>query len=274
MNKSDRKKLLAVMLLTDGMLTKTKSPRIMFFSNDETLMNLFRNLIEKIYNTTPTSFFKYKNGYRVIYARKEHIKIMDDLLTLSPSYKTSPNNLSVEDYNNLPQPSLSFMNNCDKELLNRAINIAMAAEGSICVTRRENGTIRGILRFACGHPTLVKYWQKLFQRAGIKLDIDTYYKVWSGISGLRIVDSSEIEKFYKIGGFLDNVKICRGKRFKGISKNKVLEAFINFKKRRIIRYYKLDDNEFWSIFKESWGTEAHLNGNTLFNDRNGQTGRT
>src|SRR3989344_6267299 len=102
------KHLLAVLLLTDGMLTKNNQPRITYFSNDLVLHEIFQTLMSSLYNTKISSFFKEGNGCRTIYARKEHLSAMDDLLKLSPSYKTSPIGYSsIEEYMKSPQPTLS-----------------------------------------------------------------------------------------------------------------------------------------------------------------------
>ena len=241
----NNKALIGVMLLTDGMLTKTNQPRMTYFSNDMILHNKFQTLINTTYNTSITSFFAEKNGHRTIYARKEHLSVMDDLLKLSPSFKTSPGYISKEEYCNKPQPTLSFLDKCNRKTKIAAINIAMSAEGSIEIIRRENGSIKGVLKLACSHPALVEEWRALFSEFRIKFNIMKDRNIWSGIHGLRTTRSDYILKFYELGGFVNKVKIHRGKRFKNVEKNRVLEAFVKFKKAGIKEYTKLDDQSFW-----------------------------
>lgn len=244
----EQKKLIGVLLLTDGMLTlKKKRIEMAYFGNDKILHYIFQKLIKNVYNTKPTSFIRKSNGFKTVYRRDEHRMIAKDLLSLSPSFKSTPKGISVKKYIKVKQPSLKFLMSSQKYVKIFAIRLAMSAEGSITIYRRESGSIGCNLRFACTHKNLTNQWKHIFNELGIDFEINKDKSTWSGLHGLQTTKRENIVKFYELDGFIDNVKINRG-NLKGIEKNKLLNIFINFIKNKPNNYTKLKNDSFWKLF--------------------------
>jgi len=228
------KKLLAVMLLTDGMVSKNN---LVFFNNDLCLHNIFKELIVLSYDYTKT--YVRKKGLNCYKSLCNSRGIVKDILNLSPTYKTTANTF----------PSLSFLRNSNRKILISAVRLAMSTEGAISITRRKwNGSIRGELTFACAHPQLLCEWQEVFRILGVVLNTVNDKYNWANVHGIRTTDSKIIEQFYNLGGFIEGNIIHRGRRFKDASKNSILEAFIKFKKTKFLNYCRLNDVQFWQLF--------------------------
>ena len=233
-NSEDAKKILAVMLLTDGMVTKNS---LIFFNNDLCLHNIFEELIKLSYAYGKIYTHKKRpNCYKSFCNSRNIVK---DMQNLSFTYKTTAGTL----------PNLSFLMRSNKETLINAIKLVMSAEGAISITRRKwNGSIRGELTFACAHPDLLKQWKQIFEKVGLRMNIVHDKYNWAGIHGLRTTNSNIIKRFYELGGFVEGNTIHRGLRFKNCSKNSILEAFIKFKKGDFSNYCQLNDKQFWRLF--------------------------
>lgn len=73
----------------------------------------------------------------------------------------------------------------------------------------------------------------------------------TGLNGLQTVSQKDMMTFWKLGGFIPNVRIYRGVRFRGFEKNAVLNAFCKFirmeKSKELGEYSKLENDKFWEI---------------------------
>lgn len=213
------------MLLTDGTIYRNC---VEFATKDETLRDLF-SFLSKI-NGAKRIFCKRVNGiYKVYFFDKTIIR---KLKKISPSYKTAPSrNQSKEDYLKESQPTLKKFFKLPKKVIIECIRIAMSCDGNISVRISPKSTkikLRPELTLNCGHPILVKEWKKLFSLVGIEMKIQKNRGVWGGFRGVSTEDKSEIEKFYKLGGFIKNVRVSgKSKRFKGIEKNKILKKCLH-----------------------------------------------
>ena len=151
-------KLLAVFLLTDGYMRKGGG--IELICTDKILQNYFLALIREKYGLTPTNNMYMKRGKETIV----HSTLAAlDLLKLSPSYKTSPRNCTSEKYFQGAQPSLSFLENEEVDVLKEIIRIAMSTDGTISAEFPRN-MVYPKLEFACAHPILIKEWQAIFDK--------------------------------------------------------------------------------------------------------------
>ncbi|MDI6807182.1 MAG: hypothetical protein QMD14_05260 [Candidatus Aenigmarchaeota archaeon] len=65
------------------------------------------------------------------------------------------------------------------------------------------------LTLNCAHSHLVKEWKRLFNLAGIKMKIQKNKLTWGGFRGISTERREEIKKFYKLGGFINKVKISK-----------------------------------------------------------------
>lgn len=101
--KDQLSKLIAVMLLTDGTITFPKLGRryrkgryrsVVAFGGGEKLNHkIFADLMKYTFDINPSSFcIEVGNGYfMTIYERQDVKPVIEQLMTLSPNYKKSPN---------------------------------------------------------------------------------------------------------------------------------------------------------------------------------------
>jgi len=210
-------KLLAVFLLTDGYMKKGGG--VMLICTDEVLQNYFLTLIKESYGLTPTVNAYMKKGKETIVHSKA---VASKLLELSPSYKTCPWNINPKTYFQGPQPSLSFLENEEIDVLKEVIRIAMSTDGTASAEFPRN-MVYPKLEFACAHPILVKEWQVIFDKAGIKTYLLQSKITWSKVKGLGIKELNSIRRFIEIDGFIEGVKITgKSRYYAGITKNNLL----------------------------------------------------
>lgn len=220
--KIDLKKIIAIALLTDGYLSSKDCYRINFYSKDIVLKNYIHNILDNISNYQINSYFdKKKKGH---FVRLCDIGLANELLNFCPNYKTSPSvNQEIDDYMKEAQPTIKFLKNSNKETKILCLRMAFSTDGSISLNK--NGGYE--LNLACYHPKLCLEWQELIEEFKINAKIGKDKKEWGGVDGLRIYDLESITKFFRLGGFIDGVKISnKSKFYKGIEKNKLLRAIV------------------------------------------------
>jgi hypothetical protein len=210
-------KLLAIFLLTDGYMKNGGG--IMLICTDEVLQNYFLALIKESYGLAPTVNAYMRKGKETIVHSKD---VASKLLKLSPSYKTCPWNINPKTYFQEPQPSLSFLKNEEIDVLKEIIRIAMSTDGTISAEFPRN-MVFPKLEFACAHPILIKEWQAIFDKVGIKTFLQRSNITWSKVKSLGIKELNSIRRFIEIGGFIEGVKITgKSKYYAGITKNDLL----------------------------------------------------
>lgn len=228
--------LLAIMLITDGCVSDNI---IEFTSKDKTLRDFYVYLCRL--NGVKKIFCRKANDiYRIYFFDKTTIK---KLKRISPSYKTSPSrNQKINEYFKEPQPTLKKFFKLPKKIIKECIRIAMSCDGNISIRILTHSTkikLRPELTLNCAHPFLVKEWKKLFKIVGIKMKIQKNKCVWGGIRGISTEKIEEIEKFYKLGGFINKVKISKkSKRLGGVEKNKVLAKCLKIKYLKNLKEFK------------------------------------
>lgn len=215
-------KLLSVFLLTDGYMRGGGG--IMLISTDEILHNYFLTLLKEAYNLTPTvnSFMK-KSKETIVWSKS----VTSRMLELSPTFKTYPRDCRLECYYQGPQPSLSFLENEDIDVLKEVIRIAMSTDGTVNVEFPRN-MVYPKLEFSCAHPVLLYQWKQIFKKVGIRSFIIKSKITWSKIRGIGIKELKSVRRFLEIGGFIEDVKITgKSKYYKGLSKNLLLRLIID-----------------------------------------------
>jgi hypothetical protein len=218
-------KLLAVFLLTDGYMRKGGG--IELVCTDKILQDYFLALMKEKYGLAPTNNMYMKRGKETIV----HSTLAAlDLLKLSPSYKTSPWNCTSEKYFQGAQPSLSFLENEEIDVLKEVIQIAMSTDGTVTAEFPRN-IVYPKLEFSCAHPLLIKEWQKIFTRIGMKTFLQRSNITWSKMKSLRIKELNSIRRFIEIGGFIEGVKITgKSRYYAGITKNDLLGLLFTMNK--------------------------------------------
>jgi len=234
-NQENKKKLLLIMIITDGYFGfRRKYPKISYYSNDKILIKIFVDLMKSSFGILPSY---YGTNY-IEYTKMQEVKqIYFELRKLCKDIQKQSKKIS-----------LKFLKESSIDVIIAAVRLAMSTEGSMSVSRKPNGAIRGKLAFACANPKLCEEWLDIFKLANIRMIIGKDKTVYSGIHGLQIVREDDILNFENIGGFIEGVKVQRG-RFKNWTKNAVLntyKSFINQKRNGKFRMYtKMPQKLFW-----------------------------
>ena len=240
-SEEDCKRLLTVMLLTDGYFGFVNGcyPKFAYYSNDSILLDIFEKLFLKAYGMK-----RSHRGASEVYYKQ-----------ISPCTNAySDLTATCGDFNKKTCPDLHFLSTCNREVRRFALRLGMSAEGYVSVSRKDNGSLRTLLGFACANEKLGEAWAKLFRDEGVNMRLRRDAHVSTGIHGIETVAHDDIIAFERFGGFLDGVRIQKGKRFKGVDKNAVLRACVAFIKRireKQLRGYTADsDAVFWNRIGE------------------------
>lgn len=220
--------LIATMLLTDGHVYKRRKIYEVGFSSKSTVLSdLFLELVYLWNDKFNFSRYKDKNGVLRNYA---YLPENNDIVNLIPSYKTSPRKQTKTEYFNEAQPSLDFLSKQDRIYKIICSRIALSTDGclSIHFNRRKNRTrVSGKLMLSCAHPFLCKEWKRIFSDIGLNFQIVSGKNKWGGIVGLYCYKKTDIEKFYKYGGFIEGVTISgKSRYFTGKEKNELLKRYL------------------------------------------------
>lgn len=222
-SEKESKYLLISMILTDGSAYFIGNrPRLAYYGNDKILHSIFESLLLKIYGLKPT----YSNKDRTVYSIKRVIKVYNDLIKITKVLSKNDDSIDI-----------SSLLNSSKKCQNFMTRLIMSAEGSITITRNDKGSIRGNLGFACANLKLCEQWRKLFNLNNIRMAVRADKAVYTGIHGLEVINHESIRNFAAMGGFVDSVKVQRG-RFKGHNKNDVLQALTKFYDKIASEEYK------------------------------------
>ncbi|MBT3582532.1 hypothetical protein HN510_01815 [Candidatus Woesearchaeota archaeon] len=233
----DKKKLIAVMLLTDGYIAIIRNhPKISYYGSDKILHDIFKYLINSTYNTSESNF--YWRNFSTDYFKKENMNIYEDMYKLSSSFRS-----------NSKESTVSFLFGLDRDIKILAIQLAMAAEGSISISRRDTGTRRGDLALACTSPTMCNEWKKLFEEFNIHFKIKKNKLTSTGLHGLQAIRQESIKNFYKNINFLPQSYANRARRFKGKEKRNILKMYCDFidniAKEKFKTYTRWNNITFW-----------------------------
>jgi len=243
-NKEDKKKLLVVMIITDGYFgIDKKYPNISYWSNDKILIKIFIDLMKGAFGIIPS----HQEWNNVSYSKSQEVKsIYFELIKLCRDIKKQSEKISLD-----------FLKESSNDVVIAAIRLAMSTEGSLSISRKLNGSIRGKLAFACANPKLCGEWSEVFKLLNIRMNVGKDKNVYSGVHGLQTVREDDILNFEKTGGFIDYVKVQRGYRFKQFNKNDVLKAYTNFIKNKregkLKLYTKMSPESFWEKIEKYAG---------------------
>lgn len=230
-NEDNTLPLISSLLFTDGCLYKNrKGYEISYYGTDKTLHKIFADLIWCNFKMRPSSYMiKCGSVLRTKYINK---KIAEKMLELSPSYKTKPSSHEKweEFLNTSDKPNLDFLKNYNIKIAREFIRLAMCADGCISVSNKQT-KIFFTLILACSHPSLVEDWSKLFDRVGIKNKI-VHGSGKTKIGGVKGIEDC-LFKFYKIGGFIEGVKVCVHRSpLYSIEKQKILAKAVELLKKQ------------------------------------------
>ena len=218
--------ILTTILLTDGSADYGYG-MVRLASSDQTLREIFTDLLNEL-SLNPRETKDSRNTIKIIFSRNEKVRtVLDEVYTRTPTTKHQPQRGTEnwEIYSKQKQPSLSFLFNRPKELIELCFRIGLSLDG--CVTESNaRGKKRPALYLVCFHPTLVKEWMKISEMIGLNMKLNG--------NRIRTRSVNLAEKFLKMGGFIEGVKICsKSKNFEGTEKNQrlkyLLEHYYNSK---------------------------------------------
>jgi hypothetical protein len=231
---------LLVMLLTEGSVSEAaRSWKISFKNKSNIFVKLFVNYFKKLYGTSPR-IIRTKDGTYLAYIYST--EIAKKLLSSVDSFRTKACTekplctlylkqkeehlkecviFDGKPYHKIVLPKTLF--NLPLKERREIVKILVSAEGHIVFSkisgRRPNEIVRKIL-ITCFHPLLREQFKKLIESCGIKCSLE-------GRNRIRISGKDNLIKFRKEIGFLPEIKVSKGKVWKGISKQRLLSLLIN-----------------------------------------------
>ena len=214
--------ILTTFLLTDGSADYGHG-MIRLSSSDEIMRKIFTDLLNEL-NLEPRETKDNRNGIGVIFARNNRVrKMLDEVYKRTPTTKHQPQRGTEnwEIYLKQKQPSLLWLYERPKELKELCFRIAMSTDGSVFSCRRRNFSVGPELNLICFHPTLLKDWHNISKSLDLKMYLSN--------KRLRTRSVKTAQKFLKIGGFIEGIKICskgKSKRYQGLEKQKRLKNLL------------------------------------------------
>jgi len=250
--KNQRLKLLAIILLSDGYVHKTKgkvnSIRLTTVDYNKCQHKLFCELCLSLFKKKPKiySSLNRRNVTSELFSRN----IEKTIYSLSPTYQTSPSkNLPQEEYLKVNQPTIRFLDNEPLNFKFLALLMYFDFDGSISPALKlkkkrdyKNGKLYIYyqvqleieIRIAETNPNLNTELIKICGNLGIKANRALNKRNWSGIEGLRISKINDIKKFIS-NDVITTVKIsAKSNRFKGITKSSIFKSI-----HQILKYFPL-----------------------------------
>lgn len=228
LNKSQLLKLLAIIAMSDGCVKGDRSYKRKLGLNTHPGSIQQHELLDYLGKQTIGKGIKsYKRKY--LESRIHSVKLIKQLLQISPIYKTSPYKEEIKKYLSSIQPSLKFILNENKKVLWLAFRMWFDFEGCVIPRFRlakkvDRGYFYYDLAFlseifmAGANPTLVNNLIELSNKLGFKAVMHKDKRNWSGIGGLRIYRKKDLIKFTKLGP-ITNVKVSsKSPRFNGFTK--------------------------------------------------------
>lgn len=217
--------ILTVFLLTDGSADYSYGMARLTHS-DPTALEIFTDILNEL-NLNPRETVDSRNGLKTVFSRNEKTrKVLDEIYTRTPTTKHQPQRGTEnwEIYLKTKQPSLSFLYNRPKKLIELCFRIGLSLDGCVTTAKSKNLAVRPSLQLTCFHPTLIKEWQKISEMIGLNLT--------NNIIRIRTRSINSAEKFLEMGGFLEGTKLCsKSKHYSGVEKNKRLKDLLE-------NYYK------------------------------------
>lgn len=239
-------KFLAVIALSDGSINQGKDCRreLRLVTHKDSVQQhkLFNYLSKKVLNKEIISY-NYKN---FLSSRVYSTKFINDLLKLSPEYKTTPGKDTKKEFLSKPQPTLKFILNETLDIQMLAFRMWFDFEGSVIpYFRLAKKSDRGKyfsydlaflyeIFLAETNPNLVKDLVQLSNNLGFKASIMKTKRNWIGIQGIRIYRKEDLLKFTKFGPITDVKVSKKSPRLNGFTKRSVCLAT-----RKILKWKKI-----------------------------------
>lgn len=232
------KKVLATMVLTGGTVYANPDSNkycVRYYGKSTVLHQIICALARRIYNvqTEPARWIT-RNSYVTQIYRKG---IVEDLLALSPTYNTRNRSHNNEEN---AFPTAAFLLDAPLDVVREAVRVGASANGGVRYTieplPRSDGRYHIRPQFTFGHLSpkpLLDDYRAVLERVGIHTTPVMDGRFGKGFLRSRSWDTCAAFKW--IGGFIDNVKVHRG-RYSRLDRNDVLQ--------RALTFYRSEGNSF------------------------------
>lgn len=228
------KRILAAMVLTGGTVyahAKSNKYSVRYYGKSIILHKVFSSLVGRIYGVIaePTRWGTRSSYVTQVY-RKE---IVEDLLMLSPTYNTRNGHWDGDEG---LCPNATFLEESPIDVINEAVRLGASSNGSVRYSVEpiadSDGRcqVRPQFTFAYLSPKpLLQDYQKALDRVGIHTAQMMDNRFGKGFLLGRSWDALTV--FSSIGGFIDGVKVERG-RYCGLERNGVLRGLLAFRRNQ------------------------------------------
>lgn len=244
-------KLLAVIVLAEGYMdTKKRYIRLLTVGNKQQHL-LFKYLCTILFNKTPLLCVYLRGNKKIIVSTLHSATALEELLTLSPNYKTTPGLQTKSEYLQNPQPTLSFL--LDESIIMKqlALRILFDFDGSLCYTfklkskkdKKKNKMYQyyqiqfeAEFRIAETNPSSVSDIRRLCLSLGLSARIKQDKRNWSKLQGIEISKIKDVQKIALLGP-ITNVKISdKGTVNRGFTKRFLCNKLAKFLKNNKLSY--------------------------------------
>tara|TARA_Y100000294_G_C8553943_1_gene336464 strand:+ start:512 stop:1996 length:1485 start_codon:yes stop_codon:yes gene_type:complete len=221
------------LLLTDGSMHKSKYSYYFDFGSvpkNKKLHDIFADSLYFTLNKYPCMYFSPRQDDFSMTSFIPDFKKAEEILNICNTVKTGPaSKQNKEDFLTEVQPSIDYLFKCNKETKKMALRLWFCTEGSISLNRaRKRDKIRARLNLACAHPKLIAQLETLLSSFNVQMNIVRNNDTWSGYIGLDTTGKNSILNFLRIGGFLSGIYVQNSKYHRGIEKQKLLLAILEY----------------------------------------------
>jgi len=195
---------------------------------------------------------------------KKYKKILEDLLTFTPTFKTTPKGETVEEFRRKQQPTFEFLFNEPRWFKEIAVRLIFDLEG--CVVSRvsvKKKTYKNIqyfqfqfesfLSISLTNPVLVAQLKEILSSLGFSFNIKKDSRKWSKIEGLITFKKKDVIHFLEIGGFLTPVKVSKSEREGVDNNNSFFKQALLYTACEIIKNYNTSKHFRTKLEAEKWG---------------------
>jgi len=179
------------------------------------------------------------NYYELLSSELTVSKHINEIYSLSKTFKTSPGRMTKECYLNSEQPTIKYLFKETKLVKEMALRLWFDFDGSIAPNfklkrklDKKNGKIYKYfqIQFECEisiaetNPKLASELVRLCEMIGIKARLKNDKRKWSGIDGVSISSLESVKKFVKLGPVTDVIISSKSNRFNDLQKKHVCKA--------------------------------------------------
>jgi len=268
LTQTQAKKLICVISLTDGYgsINKGRGEWKLETIPNEELHNLVHDLFLFCYGLKVSSRRMHKKYQATEIKGKKYRKILEDLLTFTPTFKTTPKRETIEEFKKKQQPTFEFLLNEPRWFKEIAVRLIFDLEGCIVsrvsVKRKSYKSMQyfqsqfeSFLSISITNPTLVVQLKEILFSLGFSFNIKKDSREWSKIGGLITFKKKDVVHFLEIGGFLTTVKVSKSEKEGIDNNNSFFKQALLYTACEIIKNYNTSKHFRTKEEAEKWGRE-------------------